>query len=155
MSNYPTSRYELLENHRSKAQLVHFTNRYVATIKQRLKKMPIMPVSHESGEVRIISYPKGCLSVPVADMVASAELTGSTAILCQTNQEAAEIHGILLSEKVPARLIQSAEGFNLINLLEVRSFVDWIRKQCEVTISKEMWEEGKRNCKQLYQRSRW
>ena len=62
MINYPTSRYDLLENHWSKAQLVHFTNRYVATIKQRLKKMPIVPVAHESGEVRIISYPKGCLS---------------------------------------------------------------------------------------------
>jgi ATP-dependent DNA helicase RecQ len=154
-SHTGTSRYELLENYRSKIKLVAFTNRYADTIQERLKTMPIESRAHDDGEISIISYTDRYLSVPVSDLVEGAELKGSTAILCQTNQEASEIHGLLVKKGVAARLIQSTEGFNLMNLTEIRVFVDRICKKCEFKITPEVWEEEKQSCKQVLRQSRW
>ncbi|HZV69310.1 MAG TPA: RecQ family ATP-dependent DNA helicase [Saprospiraceae bacterium] len=155
ISQYQAARYELLENFRSAATLVDFTNRFVGTIRTRLKTMPIVPVSGKEGEVSITECNHGPLTVAVADKIVQAELSGTTAVLCQSNQEAAEIHSLLRKQNVNARLIQSNEGFSLMNVLEVRTFVDMIRADNEVTISKESWGETMRKCKHLFQRSQW
>lgn len=155
ITKYQAQRYDLLENFRSDVSLVEFTNRYVATISNRLKNMSIVPKSSTDGEVRIVECPHGQLSPAISGIVMNAELTGSTAILCQSNQEAAEIHSILLHHRIHARLIQSNEGFELMNLVEVRSFMDLVKMDHEVTISKSGWNKAIAQCKQQYQRSIW
>lgn len=155
ISQYKAQRYDLLDNYRSDASLVRFTDRFVSTIRNRLKTMPIVSVSGNEGEVSIIECKNGPLSVAVAGKVAAAELSGSTGVLCQSNQEAAEIHSLLRNQNVNARLIQSNEGFSLMNVVEVRAFVDMIQDGNVVTISKESWGEAMRKCKQQFQRSQW
>lgn len=155
ITRYQAQRYDLLDNFRSDISLVEFTNRYVATISRRLKTMPIVPHSGASGEVRIIEYPQGELSPAIAAHVIQAELTGSTAVLCQSNQEAAQINSILRHHRHHARLIQSNEGFDLINLVEVRTFLDLVKNHHEVTISKEGWNKTIAHFKQHFQRSIW
>ncbi len=150
-----TQRYDLLDNFRSDRSLVEFSNRYVATIRKRLKTMPIVSVSGQEGVVSIIECKNGHLSEAVAGQVATAELTGTTGVLCQLNQEAAEICSLLRKQNVNARLIQSNEGCGLMNVVEVRAFVDMIQNDNVVTISKESWDEAKRKCKQQFQRSHW
>lgn len=155
ISHYNAQRYELLDNFRSDHNLVQFTNRFVSTIRKRLKNRQIMSQSGKDGTVNIIECSEGHLSVAVSELVSKAELTGSTGILCQSNQEAAEINSILSKHHIPSRLIQSNEGFNLINLVEVRAFADMFKDELEVTISKNKWNEAIRNCKHHYQRSIW
>jgi len=155
ISKYKAQRYDLLDNYRSDASLVRFTDRFVSTIRNRLKTMPIVSVSGKEGEVSIIECKNGPLSVAVAGKVVTTELSGTTGVLCQSNQEAAEIHSLLRNQKVNARLIQSNEGFSLINVVEVRAFVDLIQDGNVVTISKESWGEAVRKCKQQFQRSHW
>ena len=155
ITQYEAQRYDLLDNYRSDASLVRFTDRFVSTIRHRLKTMPIVSVTGKEGEVSIIECKNGPLSVAVAGKVVASELTGTTGVLCQSNQEAAEIHSLLRNQNVNARLIQSNEGFSLMNVVEVRAFVDMIQNGNVVTISKESWDEAKRKCKQQFQRSHW
>jgi ATP-dependent DNA helicase RecQ len=155
ITSYQAQRYDLLENFRSDISLVEFTNRYLATISNRLKTLPIVPRSSAQGEVRIIECPHGQQSSAVSALVMNAEITGSTAVLCQTNQEAAEVNSILRHHRIHARLIQSNEGFDLANLVEVRTFLELVRKHHDVMISKEGWNKAIAQHKQQYQRSIW
>ncbi len=155
IDQYKAQRYDLLDNYRSDASLVRFTDRFVSTIRHRLKTMPIVSVTGKEGEVSIIECKNGPLSVAVASKVVAAELSGATGVLCQSNQEAAEIHSLLRNQNVNARLIQSNEGFSLMNVIEVRAYVDMIQNGNVVTISKESWGEAMRKCKQQFQQSKW
>ena len=155
ITSYQAQRYDLLDNFRSDISLVEFTNRYVTTISNRLKTLPIVARSGAHGEVRIIECPHGQLSSAVSALVMNAELTGSTAVLSQTNQEAAEINSLLRHHRINARLIQSNEGFDLVNLAEVRTFLESVRKHHDVMISKGGWNTAISQHKQQYQRSIW
>ena len=75
---YKATRYELVENFRSKSNIVDFSNQFVERIKHRLKNNPIIPVSHENGRIKLVSY-TGCdLITPTVNDVLSAELMGTT-----------------------------------------------------------------------------
>lgn len=49
-------KYELLENYRSKRNLVHFSNQFASLIWERLKKNTNLAHSQKNGDVRIIRY---------------------------------------------------------------------------------------------------
>ncbi len=146
--------YELSTNYRSKANIVDFTNQFVETINSRLKSQAIVSKYVEAGNIKLIRHESKNLITPVIASILSIEITGSTAILTSTNQEAFQIAGILLSQGVKARLIQSADGFDLINLLEVREFVKMLNlKDGMRTIDIESWEKAKRNFRDKFQDS--
>ncbi len=48
---------------------------------------------------------------------------GTTCVLTKKNDEALQITGLLVKNGLQAKLIQSNDGFNLYNLLEVRFFL--------------------------------
>jgi ATP-dependent DNA helicase RecQ len=146
--------YELSSNYRSRANIVDFTNQFVETIKSRLKSQAIESKYVEAGNIKLIQHESKNLITPVIVSILSMEITGSTAILTSTNQEAFQIAGLLLREGVKARLIQSAEGFDLMNLLEVREFVKMLNlKDGMRTIDNEAWENAKRNFRDKFQDS--
>jgi hypothetical protein len=91
----------------------------------------------------------------VAEKVSKAELSGMTAILCPSNQEAAKIKSKLRKHNINAGFIQSTEGLDLMHMLEVSAFIDLVRKGSEVNILKEKLAEAKRKCKHLFQRNPW
>ena len=65
-----------------------------------------------------------------------------------------QITGLLLKNKLPARLIQSNDGFSLYNMLEVRFFFNEINSDNEVIlISTEIWNNSKKALKDKFQRS--
>ncbi|MDV7394237.1 UvrD-helicase domain-containing protein, partial [Arthrospira platensis SPKY1] len=49
-------RHELIENYRSKSNLVHFTNQFAKGIRKRLKKTPIIPHQTDTGKTKIVRY---------------------------------------------------------------------------------------------------
>ena len=139
------AKYELIENYRSKKNLVEFSNHFVEQIYNRFKKMSIVPIQKGNGKIKIIKYSSSNLIVPLVKDILTAELTGSTCILTKTNEEALQITGLLLNNKIPAKLIQSNDGFNLYNLAEIRAFLSDIKFYDDFPkINKEDWNNAKR-----------
>lgn len=137
--------YELVENYRSKSNLVDYANQFVTSINNRIKRTPIMAAQPDNGKIKLVSYKSNNLIVPLVRDIVSAELAGSTCILTETNDEALQITGLLMKNGLPAKLIRANEGFNLYNLLEIRWFLNKIdMDQSAYTISDDVWAEAKR-----------
>ncbi len=139
------SKHELIENFRSKSNLVEFSNQFVKKISQRLKETPIISKQTENGKLKLVRYQSEDLIIPLIDDLESAELSGRTGVLTRTNEEAVKIAGLLLKRGFHAKLIQSNDGFSLNNLIEVRSFTELLNQTGDTpTISDEDWNEATR-----------
>lgn len=138
-------KHELVENYRSKNNLVTFSNQYVRQISHRLKETPIIANQIDNGRIRIVKYPSNNLIVPLVETVINEGLSGTTCIMTKTNEEALQITGLLLNNHVQAKLIQSNDSFSLYNLDEVRFLLDNIDTGADIyTISDEIWDNAKR-----------
>lgn len=137
--------YELVENYRSKRNLVAFTNQFVKKISKRLKETVILAVQDDNGKIKLVKYRSSNLITPLVNDILAEGLTGTTCVLTKTNEEALQITGSLVQNGMQAKLIQSNEGFNLYNLLEVRFFLYQL-KLAEDTfiISDDVWSNAKR-----------
>ena len=146
--------YELVENFRSKSNLIHFANQFAVKIKERLKHTPIQPKQNDNGRIRLVRYSSGNLITPVVEDILSQELIGSTCVLTRTNEEALQITGLLVNNRMQAKLIQSNDGFNLYNLLEIRHFLNEVNLDKDsCTVSDDIWEEAKRRLAERFRRS--
>lgn len=139
-------RYELVENYRSKSNLVAFTNRVAEKISKRLKDTPICAVQRDSGKIRLIRYRSVNLITPLVDDVLRQELSGTTCILTRSNDEALQITGLLAKNGMRAKLIQSNEEFSLYNLLEIRFFLERLHLEEGIyIIDDDTWDNAKRS----------
>ncbi len=142
---HKATKVELVENYRSKANLVEFTNHFAEKITHRLKETPIVPNSNEMGTVTIVKYAGSNLVEPLVNSISSTDLKGTTCILTHTNSEALQITGLLLHEGLPTKLIQSNEGFSLYNLAEIRYFIEQLHfTEDKYTITEGNWKAAKR-----------
>lgn len=149
-----TIKYELVENYRSRNNLVDFTNAFAVKIRHRFKSSPVVPVHKENGQLKIIKYTHGSFSVPFVNDILSTDLSGTTGVLTITNDEALQITGLLLKNKMPAKLIQSIDGFSIYNLYEIRCFIKALKlNESTPTISEEAWNNAKREFAQQHRRS--
>lgn len=147
-------KYELVENYRSKGNLVDFTNQFVSRIRHRLKETPVIAKQMDLGKIKLVQHSGGNLITPLVSDVVRAELTGTTCVLTKTNEEAQQITGLLLKNNVPARLIQTNDSFNLYNLLEVRFFLQSLNlNEDTYIIPEEDWERAKQELLNRYQGS--
>lgn len=147
-------KYELLENYRSKSNLVEFTNQFVAGIQYRLKTNPILAKQTGNGRIKLVRYQSGNLITPLVYDIFTTELTGTTCVLTKTNEEALQITGLLLKNEIQARLIQTNDGFSLYNLLEVRFFLNQLNQADDVyIISDDVWDDAKRELTEKFSRS--
>ena len=147
-------KHELVENYRSKSNLVEFTNQYVSRIQYRLKETPVIAKQLDSGRIKVVQYHGGNLTTPVVRDLIASELRGATCVLTKTNEEAMQIAGLLLKNKIPAKLIQSNDSFNLFNLLEVRFFLQTLKLDEDTyIIPDEDWEHAKRELVNRYHTS--
>ena len=149
-----TVTYELLENYRSKKNLVDFTNQFTALIRGRLKKNEIVAHSQDNGAIRIVQYENNNLLVPFVVDLSNVDLAGSTCVLTHTNDEALQVTGMLLQHGIPARLIQTNEGFKLYDLVELRYFLDQLSIEPSTTIvANDDWDMAKGALVKEYERS--
>ena len=148
-------KYELVENYRSKNNLVDFTNQFVTRrICHRLKNTPIVAKQTDNGKIKLVHYQSKHLIEPlVRDLLASG-LVGTTCVLTKTNDEALQITGLLLNNGMPARLIQDSNAFSLLNLLEIRFFLAQLNLSENVSIiSEEAWGHAKQELKDKFRNS--
>ncbi len=137
--------YQLVENFRSSRNLVEFTNRFAAKIRRRLKDTPIVARQAGCGTIRIVRYHSRHLVSPLVQDLVSTRLAGTTCVLTHTNEEALQAAGLLLKNRMPARLVQTNEGFHLYNLLEIRYFLDQLRlREDTFIIDDEVWKAAGR-----------
>lgn len=139
------TKYELVENYRSKNNLVEFTNQFLSTIQHRLKSIPIIAKQTDNGNIKLIRYQCGNLITPLVHDILTTGLTGTTCVLTKTNNEALQITGLLLEKNMPAKLIQTNDGFSLYNLLEVRFLLNQLNLSDDIfVISDDSWQNAKR-----------
>lgn len=138
-------KHELVENYRSKSNLVEFTNQFVKRIRHRLKDTPIIPKQTDNGKIKLVRYQSGNLITPLVHDILTTGLTGTTCVLTKTNEEALQITGLLLKHDMQAKLIQTNDGFSLYNLSEVRFFLSQLKLADDVfIISDDIWSNAKR-----------
>jgi ATP-dependent DNA helicase RecQ len=145
MRDHEAKKYELIENYRSKSNLVNFTSRWAEKIRNRLKIHAGIAVQLENGEISITQYSSPHLMEPLSKAIALAELKGTTCVLVRTNEEAASLAGFLCHLHIPVKLIQTNEGFPLSKLDEIKYFTDEvISDSYSSLITEDEWKEGKR-----------
>jgi ATP-dependent DNA helicase RecQ len=147
-------KYELVENYRSKSNVVAFANQWAERIPDRIKKIPIIAKDSTDGTIKIVGHTQGNLVTPLVQTIQQTDLVGSTCVLTKTNDEAVQITGLLIKNGYSAKLIQTNEGFNLYNLKELRYFTDLITSNSDAAVvSEEKWETAKAQLNQTFQQS--
>lgn len=165
---------EMTENYRSLRHIVDTANDFARNIRQRIKSTPIISMSQEDGEVRIVKHPyeilekKVYMYQPILEDVtrllgsnASKEADASSrkknetiSILTQTNEEAVIMLAFLHSHNIKAKLVQSMDGLRFWNLAEVRYFLKKIDQGIKETkspiIPDDIWEAAKQQTFQKY-----
>ncbi len=116
--------YELIENYRSKPNLSEFANQFVKRLSGRLKKTPIVAVQKDNGNIKVVRYKNFNLILPFVYNILDTELSGTTGVLVKSNEEAMLTNSLLIQNGMNSRLIQSNEGFNMYNLVEIRYFLN-------------------------------
>lgn len=154
MTERKAAKHELIENYRSKNNLVEFSNGFVKKIQHRLKETPIAAKQTDNGNIKLVRYQSGNLIFPLVQDIVSAGLSGTTCVLTKTNDEALQIAGLLLRNGMQTKLIQSNDGFSLQNLLEVRFLLNEINIGEDVKIiSDEVWTNAKNEMRKKFQES--
>ena len=165
---------EMTENYRSLRHIVNAANDFARNIRQRIKSTPIISMSQEDGEVRIVKHPyeiqekKVYMFQPILEDVtrllgsnASKEADASSrkknetiSILTQTNEEAVIMLALLHCHNIKAKLVQSMDGLRFWNLAEVRYFLKKIDQGIKETkspiIPDDIWETTKQQTFQKY-----
>ena len=165
---------EMTENYRSLRHIVNAANDFARNIRQRIKSTPIISMSQEDGEVRIVKHPyeiqekKVYMYQPILEDVtrllrsnvskeadaSSRKKNETISILTQTNEEAVIMLALLHSHGIRAKLVQSMDGLRFWNLAEVRYFLKKIDQGLKETkspiIPDDIWETTKQLTFQKY-----
>ena len=148
------TKYELVENYRSKSNLVEFTNQFVKKIHRRLKDNPIIAKQSDHGKIKLVHYQSNHLITPLVNDIGATELSGTTCVLTRKNEEALQITGMLLKNEIQAKLIQTNDGFSLYNLAEIRFFLSQLNLTDDVfVINDDVWAKAKRELIKKFQKS--
>jgi ATP-dependent DNA helicase RecQ len=135
-------KYELIQNFRSKKNLVSFANQFVKTIPNRLKQSEIIPFSNDNGRIIVIKHSGNNLIIPVVNDILNSELTGPTCVMTFLNDDALQIAGLLHEKGIKSKLIQSSEHFDLSNLVEIRFLMSNLKDTEAPIISIERWDSA-------------
>ncbi len=117
-----SARYELLTNYRSRNNLVEYSGKFIQLRKSRLKSAHVSSSSTQHGIVSVTQYKHPNLVNPLVNQIVEKALSGTTAVLTTTNNQALLLTGALLNKGLPAKLIQTSDNFRLINVVEIRDF---------------------------------
>ena len=146
--------YELVENYRSKSNLVELSNTYALTIPNRMKSLPIIPRQSAFGDIEFVYHPSDAMMDGVIEKLIGDRIKGSICILTATNDAALQMTGRLNDVGLKAKLIQSRDEVRLENLDEVRFFLGQLGLGNGLhTIDVMVWAKAKHNLFQTYARS--
>ena len=148
ITEYNAKDFEMLENYRSTKRVIDFSNAFVRTIPDRLKSNPINFVRKDLGCVEIIEHNSNTLESPLVKQYVDNKSNGTVAFLTETNEDALKVLGILLENKIQAKLIQADDKIKLQNLIEFKWFF-YDLGECNI-ILKESWNNAKEKLFERY-----
>src|SRR5690606_8517015 len=85
------AKHELVENYRSKSNLVAFSNHFVRRVEHRLKRTDIIPIQRDNGRIKIVRHVSSNLITPLVNDIMNTGLSGTVCVLTKTNEEALQI----------------------------------------------------------------
>ncbi|SMN00051.1 ATP-dependent DNA helicase RecQ [uncultured Candidatus Thioglobus sp.] len=142
------SKYQLLTNYRSRANLVDFFNQFSTIIGSRLKTKALIPFSKAQGDITLDFYQNGDYYSNLLNSIKN-NLSTNIAVLARSNSEVLSIYSMLIANEIKARYITSENGFRLGCLAELQDFLqDWINtKDFESSRKKSdiLYKESKNN----------
>ncbi|MBT3431134.1 MAG: RecQ family ATP-dependent DNA helicase [Candidatus Thioglobus sp.] len=119
------SKYQLLTNYRSRANIVDFFNKFSTIIGSRLKTKKLLSFSKIQGDVALDFYQSGDYHLNLLNSIRNSN-SDNIAVLARNNDEVLSIYSMLIDSKIKARYITSENGFKLGNLVELQDFLqDW------------------------------
>jgi ATP-dependent DNA helicase RecQ len=155
--SYDANLHYLSINYHSKANIVSFTNQFISPMPERLKsKLEMKPSTSENGLIRINNYKYNNLITPLVKDIIEFGPKESTAVLTATNEEAMLVHTLLKQNDIPAKLVMTNAGFELKNIIEVKTFSYYIFKENQEQIgliTDEFWSNSKGKIIELYKNS--
>lgn len=156
ITEYGAAHYSMTDNYRSCRRIAALANAYAAGIANRLKNEPIHAVRDEDGIVKLIKHRAEHMDIPVADCLQATWHGDSAAILTAKNEDALRMLGLLNRRGIPARLIQSGDGFRMSQLAEVKMFCKLLNTNSggdSRIYSETVWEEAKQTLCSRYSTS--
>jgi ATP-dependent DNA helicase RecQ len=126
------ARYSLLNNYRSKYNIVTFANAFAKTIPERLKHDDLIANDPGKGYIQIINYPLNTSMIPNIAHQVENDPSENIAILCRTNQAVLTMYSILKAKGINVKYLTSKDGFRLGQLVELQDFLEaWKRSSFE------------------------
>ena len=154
ITEHDAKQYTLIDNYRSCQSIVSFANQFVKTISNRMKTEDIAAVNNSAGEVKLIKHSGANMETALVEDVISVNAKGTTCILTNTNQEALLMLGILKQKNIPAKLIQSIDGFDMYDIAEIRFFLKKLNvENATPVISDEQWNSAAEVLQRQYHNS--
>ncbi|MBR1738169.1 MAG: ATP-dependent helicase, partial [Firmicutes bacterium] len=155
ISEHGAKRYSLTDNYSSSRSIVSFANRFVKEISERIKNEDINAVTENIGEVKMIKHIGANMETALVEDMLSAELSGMSCILTNTNEEALCILGILKQKNIPAKLIRSIDGFDMYDIAELRFFLKIVSNRSgdennSPVIADKQWNDAVKILKERY-----
>jgi ATP-dependent DNA helicase RecQ len=137
------ARYSLLNNYRSKSNIVTFANTFAKTIPDRLKLYDLVANDPDNGYIQIINYPLNTSMIPnIADLV-EKDPSDNISILCKTNQAVLTMYSILKAKGINVKYLTAKDGFRLGQLVELQDFLEAWKQSTFEDASKWMDERYK------------
>ncbi len=153
---YNATQYSLIKNYRSSSNIVHFNNKLLNRIPNRLKTQVLEPVNKQSSpNIKLIKYTTPFLEKSLAKAVVKDNFNGTRAILVRTNKQALMLNTFLNELNQKTRLITGLKGFSLDHLFELRTFTEFLQQKkndAGIIFNKE-WNEAKNYFKLIHHSS--
>ena len=146
--------YEMTDNYSSDRAVVAVANAMAAAIQKRMKSESIRGVPEAEGSVTFTLSRSPRLEIPAVEEILTGNHPSGLCVLTQTNESAANVTSMLRHSGVPARLIQSNDGFSLMNLAEIRAFLEMLGEDGEQnTYAEERWKTAREKLRLTFARS--
>jgi len=122
------ARYSLLNNYRSKHNIVTFANTFARTIPDRLKHDDLIANDTENGYIQIINYSHNTSMIANIAKAIENDPSENIAVLCRTNNAVLTLYSILKAKEINVKYITSKDGFRLGQLVELQDFLEQWKK---------------------------
>ena len=154
IDEFGANKYEMVENYRSTKNIIALANAFVESISDRMKLAPVAPISEKDGIVQITRHLSPNMEEAIVQNLIDTYTRGKVCVLTNTNDEALRVMGLLLKNGKRAKLIQSLDGFRLMNLVEIRVFLNAVKKDLHTpVIPEDIWERAKSELNKRYYHS--
>lgn len=142
--------YQMTDNFRSIPQIVAAANVYAGNLENRMKTEPIISRREGEGKVTVIYSDSVLERVLYNRFKDNYRKNTRTAILTTTNEEAYRLLNLLKQDGYNARLIQSNDGFDIVNLDEIRYFLSLVGKEDVPVVEQNDWNEAVDSLKKVF-----